>query len=570
LDKWERPTNIDLDGRHRVKPTFPGPAGLALAAVLVLCVVAPPEVRGESLAASALFIAIAAAFVSPNAVCSPASLFVFAAVPVGLVAIRMAIAPGEAVEPTVCLVLAAVAGISARCAGFDVEALAPLFAALLALAGGRALYEALWGMAASAERLRQALPTADGLAILGRLEQGRPYGAFSTPAALGCFLAMTIPGVAAWALGKRGGVRAAALGATLLGAAGLVATRSVTAMAALVAALLLAGWRARVAPRLVATAVGAIVLAIVAAGVLRSDAVFAPAREDSPWRLRAGNIRIALEIARDHPWAGVGPGGFAEAFPQYRRAGDNESRHAHDLPAELLAEWGVPVGLALSGLFLLVFLWPVISSRGDPRTLASGLTIGLAAFALHNLADFTAFLPSLLIFAAVTRGLLGSTSVERRADLASRAAWIAIACAVAVVAAGAGLARDAMFSARQAAAVSDHAGALRDAERAMRLAPWDADPPQFAAAACLAAARASQSPPTAPALDDAEQAVRRAPQRAAARQVRALARGASGDRAGAYADFAEASRLYPLHGEYAAERDGLGAGLDAAGAERPR
>jgi O-antigen ligase len=540
---------------------FLGPTGLALAAVLVLCVVAPPEVRGSALAAMALFIV----GFSATAVRSSASLWVFAAVPLALVVTRTAIAPGEAVEPAVCILLAALAGIGAAHLSDRVETLGPLFAALLTLASGRALYETFWGLTAAADRLREAVPAGDALAVLNRLEQGRPYGGFSTPAALGCFLIMTLPAVAAWALGKRGAVRALGLFAAALGASGLVATRSVSAMAALAVALSLAGLRGRVAPRLIGLSAGALGLAIVAAAILRPDAVLAPKQQDSPWRLRAGNVRVALEIARDHPLAGVGPGGFAEAFPQYRRVGDNESRHAHDLPAELVADWGVPVGLLLSALFFWMFLGPVVGAAADPRTLTSGLAVGVAAFAIHNVADFTAFLPSLLVFAAVCRGLIVKSAPRARAIPAVRAAWVALVLAVAVVAAGSGLSRDALFDAREAAVAGDHEAALHFAERAARLAPWDADPPQFAAEARMASGAGADA-----VLADAERAVRRAPSRAAARMVRARARTAVGDLGGAYADAAEAQRLYPLHPGYAAQRDALASALEKASEARPR
>jgi len=323
--------------------------------------------------------------------------------------------------------------------------------------------------------------------------------------------------------------------------------------------------RGRVAPRLLAVSAGAIGLAIVAAAIMRPDAVFAPTREDSPWRLRAGNVRVALEIARDHPLVGVGPGGFAEAFPQYRSVGDNESRHAHDLPAELVAEWGVPVGLLLSAFFFWVFLGPVVRRTGDPRTLTSGMTVGVAAFAIHNLADFTAFLPSLLVFAAVCRGLLVPSIPRDRPIPAARAAGMALVLAIAVVAAGSGLAREALFDAREAATSGDHAAALHFAERAARLAPWDADPPQFTAEARMAGGAGADA-----ALEDAERAVRRAPSRAAARMVRARARTAAGDLTGAYADAAEAHRLYPLHPDYAARRDALATALEKASEAAPR
>jgi len=354
------------------------------------------------------------------------------------------------------------------------------------------------------------------------------------------------------------------LAAVALGAAGLVATRSVSAMAALVCALALAGLRGHVAPRWVAASAGVLGLAILAAALVRPDAVLAPTREDSPWRLRAGNVRVALAITRDHPLAGVGPGGFAEAFPQYREAGDNESRHAHDLPAELLAEWGVPVGLVLSALFFWVFVGPALRVGGNPRTLSSGLAVGLAAFAIHNVADFTAFLPSLLVFAAACRGLCVRFVPVERASPGWRTAWVTLVLAVAAVAAGSGLARDALFEARQAAVEGDHEAALRLALRAGLLAPWDADPPQFAAEARLASGAGAD------ALADAERAVRRAPSRAAARVVRSRARAAVGDLGGAYADASAAQRLYPLQPDYAAQREELGSALERAVEAAPR
>jgi hypothetical protein len=561
LDKPDERTNIRAVTRSPL-----GPAGLALAAALTLCVVAPPEIIGSSYAAVAILIAAAAVATSADAVSRPGSWWVFAGIPLALVATRTAIAPGEAVEPVVSLLLAALAGFAAAGASVRDEILAPLLAALVAFAGCRALYETWWGLPSWAARVRESAPTGDtALAVLSRLEQGRPYGGFLTPAALGCFLILTIPAVTAWAFGKRGGLRALGLGAAALGTSGLVATRSLSALGALGCAIALAALRRRVAPRALAAAAGAIGLVVLGAGLIRPDAVFSPTREDSPWRLRAGNVRVALEIARDHPLAGVGPGGYAEAFPQYRRAGDNESRHAHDLPAELAAEWGIPVGFALSAVFFVVFMGPVARGAGAPRTLAFGSAVGLAAFAIHNLADFTAFLPSLLIFAAVLRGRLVTTVPFDRPRPAMVTAWIALASLIAVLAASSGLARDALFDARTAAADGDHAGALRLAERAGKIAPWDADPPQLAASARMAA-----GPDIAAALADAERAVTRAPSRAAARAVRARARSAAGDSAGAYADLAEAARLYPLNADYAKQRDALADALNSAAAAAPR
>jgi hypothetical protein len=535
-----------------------------LVALLVVCIAAPPEIHGLGLAAMAIFTMLAV--LESSAVTSTASRWIWAAVPAAVVASRIGIAPGEAVEPAATMLLAALAGVAASGIAMPADLLATLFGLAVAVVSGRALYESLWGLALWAERVRASVPAAEAAAVLNRLEQGRPYGGFVTPAALGCFLAMTIPPVAAWALGKRGTTRALGLGVAAAGAAGLLATQSITAMAALAGAVALAGLRGRIAGRVVAGTALAIGLAVAVAGIARPDAVFAPGRADSPWSLRAGNVRVAVEIARAHPLLGVGPGGYAEAFPQYRRAGDNESRHAHDLPAELMAEWGIPGGLALSALFFWLFVAPVARASGPNRSFASGLSIGLAAFALHNIADFTSFLPSLLVLAAVSRGWLAARPAVPPAAPRWRVATIALTGALAVVAAGAGLARDALFDAKQAAAAGDHVSALAGASRARRAAPWDADPPQVEAEARMA----STSTEVGAALVAADRAVARAPSRAAARGVRARVRAAAGDSAGAYADLVEASRLYPARKEYAADRDALGEAIGKAREGAPR
>jgi len=549
-----------------VKASSLGPAGLALAALLLVCVIAPPEVRGLGLAAAAFFVALAVAVTSGASAASPARIWIVMGLPPALLISRCALAPGEAVEPTAVFFVAGFAGAAAAASALAPDRLAGLYVAFAAFSGGRALYETVWGLAGSASLLQAADPGGVDPAVLNRLEQGRPYGGFATPAALGCFLAMTIPPVAAWALGKTGRLRALGLAAAAVGTAGLIATRSVTAMAALAAALALASLRGRVSRRIVTGALAAIAIAVVGAGVVRPDAVFAPGRADSPWRLRAGNVRIALEEADDHPLTGVGPGGYAEAFPQYRRAGDNESRHAHDLPAELIAEWGVPAGLALSALFFWIFLSPLVALDKAAQTFGSGLAVGLAAFAIHNLVDFTAFLPSLLLIAAVGRGLLARPAPGARSGLPVRIGWTALAVTVCLAAAASGLAREALFQAHEAAASADHARAQALARRAGRIAPWDADPPQFSAGAALAA---TPSEPAA-ALAAAERAVRAAPARASARWSRAQARSVTGDAPGAYADLVEASRLYPLKAEYATQRDVLADALRKASAGAPR
>ena len=531
------------------------PLGLAMCAVVASCALLPAEVHGSGAIAVALLVALAAAATARESAGTTASRLVWLFVPLALVAIRASIAPGAGVTPVAWIVLAAAAGIASAAVPRPLAPFPWVAAGLVAIEGARALYESIWGLARWAERLREAAPSADTLAVLNRLEQGRPYGGFATPAVLGGFLALMLPAVAAWSLGERGRTRSVGLACAGVGALGLVSTRSVGAVGALAIALALAGVRGRIAPRLVAAVAGFLGVCLLVAGLTRPDAVFAPFRPDSPWRLRAGNVRIAAEIARSHPLFGVGPGGYAEAFPVYRRATDNESRHAHDLPAELVAEWGLPAGMALTAIFFATFLGPLWAGRNASRTFASGAAIGLAAFALHNLADFTAFLPSVLVLACVMRGLVAADTSPPPAPIGRRTAWALLALSAGVIVTGSGLARDALHEARVAASAGDHKAALSAAQRGCRTAPWDADLAMFAAQA-----RMAQSMPEE-ALRDCDRAVRLAPERAAARALRARARLAVQDPAGAYADLVEATRLYPLNEDYASRRDELAAWL---------
>ena len=196
---------------------------------------------------------------------------------------------------------------------------------------------------------------------------------------------------------------------------GLLLTASATAVAALAAAVALAivVW-GRVDRRVLGFGAVLVALALTAVVSQRAERLLDPWHEKSPWRLRAGNYRAAVSMAAEHPWVGVGPGGFAEAYPRYRRAGDNETRHAHSLPLELTAEAGFVAGTMGSLAFLAIFLGPLrIERRAFPWR--RGIAVGLAAFAIHNLADFTAFMPSLLWTAALLRGwLVLSTPVPAR------------------------------------------------------------------------------------------------------------------------------------------------------------
>jgi hypothetical protein len=340
--------------------------------------------------------------------------------------------------------------------------------------------------------------------------------------------------------------------------------------------LLAFGLLRRGSRRLLAGGLVGLLLALALVAALRGPKLWSGTDPGSPWRLRAGNFRVAWSMYLDHPWLGSGPGGFAERFASYREPGDNETRHAHNLPLEFAAEVGTAGLLVGAPLFYVLFAGPLLRRRppGSSRW-QEGLALGLAVFAVQNLADFTAFFPSLLWLAALLRG---SLRAETQADPAPADPRLAGAAALAVVAVAAtlagmsGLASDARHAARQAAFASEHAAAARLTRRATSLAPWDPGGWIQRAQATLGPGGGAATDVDAlrVALAQAERAVRLSPVRPEARWLRGRVRLALGDGPGAYADLAEAARLYPMKTSYAANRDSLARALGAPPPEVPR
>ncbi len=552
-------------------PKADAPARGALwvvAALLLLLPTLPPETRGESLAGCAVLVVTLGALATARGLPRAGAGTLAAALALAWPLVRAASAPGAAVEPVTLGLLAGAAGLFAATfqpgLGADHRVPAAL-AAAGGLAGAHAVYQRLWGLAAAARALEDGqAPLADQGLLLARLREGRAYAAFATPAALGCFLALALPVTVGLAMERRGRARAALLTAAALEAVGLLATESVTATAALLVACLVAAARQRGAKTLAALTLCAAVLAG-SVVLLRGGQVLSTSRPDSPWRLRAGNYRVAAEMIRESPWLGVGPGGYGEVFPRLRREGDNESRHVHDLPLELAADLGVPLGATLALAFYAFFMGPLLRRKARVPWRV-GLEMGLFAFALQNLADFTAFFPSLLWTAALLRGAASDADEEgsrARAGPALAAPVLVGSLVAAAVAGLGGLAWNARIEARNTAAAGEREQALESLRHASRLAPWNPDARLFHAQA-LAASPAGGAELRA-ALVEVEAAIVASPIRPGARDLRAALRLASGDVPGAYADWCEAARLYPIRKTYAERRDQAAQRLPGAG-----
>ncbi len=543
------------------------PARLILVSLVVLLPLLPPETRGESMAGCAALIAILAAlrWLSPELPGRGEAWLVLGlvlAVPVA----RASMAPGASVLPIATLFLAGAVGLHAASLPRPERMTETMPAAVVlgsTLVSLYALVQKLWGLEFAADTLagKAGIPARE--LVVARLRQGRAFAGFATPAALGGFLALALPVTVGFALGRRGRARAFLLLLAAIEGLALVASASATAAGALMLALALSAVAAGTRrPKRLVIAAGLALALLVAVVALRGPHLLSASSPESPWKLRFGNYRSAWEMARDHPWAGVGPGNFGEVLPQYLREGESETRYAHDLPLQLAAEVGIPAAVVLGSVFFWLFLVPALRRRDESPLWVRGTRVGLAAFALHNLADFTAFLPSMLWLASALRGATAAAEWDSPASpgipIRRAGAWLAIAGTVvaAAVAASGGLSWNARMSAREALAAHEGTRAAALGRRSVSEAPWDADARLVLAAALLdpGSGRTADAGFT-DALDEVETAVRLSPVRAAARELRARLRLHRGDAPGAYADLCEAVRLHPGLAEYATERD---------------
>jgi O-antigen ligase len=107
----------------------------------------------------------------------------------------------------------------------------------------------------------------------------------------------------------------------------------------------------------------------------------------------------AMDMARDYPLTGAGPGTFYTAFPHYRGPGVRAYfDYAHNDYTQMLVESGV-IGALLVGalpVWALVLGVLALSRRRDPlaRGFAFAVIMGVSALALHSTVDFNLQIPA--------------------------------------------------------------------------------------------------------------------------------------------------------------------------------
>ncbi|MFN7966900.1 MAG: O-antigen ligase family protein [Acidobacteriota bacterium] len=236
--------------------------------------------------------------------------------------------------------------------------------------------------------------------ILVRLDSGRPFATHVVPAALAGALTLALAASVALAMSRHS--RRAALALAVPITFGLILTASLgafIALAASLALLLVPMWQAL--PRSVrwGTVIG-VPLLLATLVALRPVPILDLSRADHPLRLRLGNWRAAVLIAPQAPFVGTGLGSYGALMPQVRRAGDQETLFAHNSWLQLCVEGGLPAAfLLLAAAVWLSRRWRWVGAN-ENRVLLAGVT----AFAVHNLFDFTAYLPGVAVAAGAFIG----------------------------------------------------------------------------------------------------------------------------------------------------------------------
>jgi O-antigen ligase len=289
---------------------------------------------------------------------------------------------------------------------------------VVAVAGGRLPRRALLWPLLAASGLGAALGLLQQWVELTWLAQvTRPAGFFVSRAVAGEYVAAGLLLTVGFLTGRG---RPLALVLVGLQVVFLVSTRSRTGWAVAALGLIWVGSRlARREQRVVGATVSlAVVLALLLtpgprldwnaphpyAGSLRSLS-----------RLELGGRLITwrntLVLVADHPWLGVGPGGFAAVYPAYHRkvvrdeafSASQQIEEPHNEPLRAAVEWGLP-GLVLAALLGVVLL------RRVPRRLGrrtAALQGALGALGLSSLVSLTFVAPPTLLLATCVAGLLG-------------------------------------------------------------------------------------------------------------------------------------------------------------------
>ena len=181
----------------------------------------------------------------------------------------------------------------------------------------------------------------------------------------------------------------------------------------------------------------------------------------------------AFRMFAEHPWFGIGPGGFSSAYPAYKFGTVQNTLFAHSLPLMVLAETGVAGGGAAIAFLLTWRRWsaPAFSAR-------LGFVIGACLFIVATLANVGAEYLVNQITLALFMGIAVAAVAAPRWRPRLSATVLAVAGAVLLLPllAAPFLASRLIVDGKERLASRDSAGALKRFDSAVQLDPssWEA------------------------------------------------------------------------------------------------
>jgi O-antigen ligase len=128
--------------------------------------------------------------------------------------------------------------------------------------------------------------------------------------------------------------------------------------------------------------------------------------------------RATLQMARAHPIAGAGLGGYWAEIPAYHDAsGVLTPQQGHNDYLELLASGGL-IGLGLFGWFLFALVRQARRAlarfSGIQRALAVGAIIGIVGIGVHSLVEFGLHITSNALVFVMLLALLSVNKIDQR------------------------------------------------------------------------------------------------------------------------------------------------------------
>jgi O-antigen ligase len=254
----------------------------------------------------------------------------------------------------------------------------------LMIACGYCVLHATWQLTGGFGYMAYRLPQYADLTIL---HGNRACARFITPAALGAFFAMSLPLLITLAPSKAWrwtGGSLAVVGILLSGSKGAMLAAIITGavLAIRLRPVTFPVWR---------YATAALVVLCVCAG-FRGNLDGALASRLDYWTAATATIA-------DHPFIGVGVGGFGAHYRHYMPAGEYSASTHNDF-LQLSCDYGTWAGVLFASI-MVVILWRT------HRTAKIGYWCALLAFAVQGLVESLLYVPALGVMAAVCGGKAG-------------------------------------------------------------------------------------------------------------------------------------------------------------------